>query len=169
MSQSPFEDKRLLPNPFGRLVGDPLADNIDVAEINIRAFEACRGLIAQVREQSACGALTLLGEAGAGKTHLLGRVRRWLQRIPRTLFVPVRMDTSARMLWRHLRRNLADAMLRPNKSAQRAIDELLSSRQGDLAELAERDLGTSLRIFCGGCTFGIPRLGFAGRIFRKRY
>lgn len=144
MSPSPFEDKKNLPNPFGRLVGDPLADGIDVAEINVRAFEACRRLIEQVREQGASGGLALIGEAGAGKTHLLGRVRRWLQEIPDSLFVPVRMDTSAQMLWRHLRRNLADALLRPSKSGRRAIDDLLGRRLAEVSQLAERDLSIVL-------------------------
>lgn len=144
MSPSLFEDNKLAPNPFGRLTGDPLEDSIDVAEINRRAFEACCRLITQVQEQRASGALTLIGEAGAGKTHVLGRVRRWLEEAPGSLFVPVRMDTNSNMLWRHLRRNLADALLRPNKSARRAIDELLSPRRAELEQLAERDLSIVL-------------------------
>src|SRR6516225_7572654 len=97
MSKLPLESRRLLPNPFGRAVGDPLEDGIDIQEINREAFEACQGLIEDVRAQQGSAALTLSGEPGTGKTHLLGRVRRWLQAAPDNLFVPVRMDTSARM------------------------------------------------------------------------
>ena len=43
MSQSPSADridKKLLPNPFGRIVGYPLEDDaVDVAEINQKAFQ----------------------------------------------------------------------------------------------------------------------------------
>jgi hypothetical protein len=142
MSLSPAADRTPLPlpNPFGRLVGDPLRNEIDVPEINRPAFEACLRLIEGVRAQSSSGALTLLGEAGSGKTHLLGRVRRWLEGVPASLFVVARMDTSGSMLWRHLRRCLADALLRPGPSGRRALDDLLQSRQAELALLPERDL-----------------------------
>jgi hypothetical protein len=142
MSQLPFDGRRLLVNPFGRVVGDPLEDGIDVPEINREAFQACQALIEDVRAQNGSGALTLFGEAGTGKTHLLGRVRRWLQSDAESLFVPVRMDTSARMLWRHLRRNLADALLRADASGERALDRVL--RPPALNELPERNLAVVL-------------------------
>jgi hypothetical protein len=146
MSPSQFEDRRPLPNPFGRIVGHPLEDDeIDVAEINRPAFEACQLLVEDVRRQHASAALTLFGEAGAGKTHLLGRVRRWLQNMPGNLFVLVRMDTNARMLWRHLRRCLADALLRSSSSGGgRIIDDLLRERRAEVAHLPERDLSIVL-------------------------
>ena len=76
MSQSPFVDRKLLPNPFGRIVGDPLVDSaVDVAEINQSAFLSCQRLVQDVLDTRASAALTLYGEAGTGKTHLLGRMR----------------------------------------------------------------------------------------------
>lgn len=145
MSQSPSDDNKILPNPFGRIVGLPLDDDeIDVAEINREAFASCQRLIHDVRNQQASAALTLFGEAGAGKTHLLGRVRRWLREVPESLFVLVRMDTNARMLWRHLQRSLADALLRPNASGRRPLDELLRARESECRNLSERDLGIVL-------------------------
>jgi hypothetical protein len=144
MSHLPFEDRARFPNPFGKIVGDPLEDNVDVVDINREAFEACQRLIGDVRTHHASGALTLFGEAGAGKTHILGRVRRWLQTEPASLFVPVRMDTSARMLWRHLRRNLADALLRTDASGQRALDRLLGPKSAAIGEFPERDLSIVL-------------------------
>src|SRR5215472_12176847 len=145
MSPSHFEDRRPLPNPFGRIVGHPLEDDeIDVAEINRPAFEACQLLVEDVMRQQASAALTLFGEAGAGKTHLLGRLRRWLQNMPGSLFVLVRMDTNARMLWRHLRRCLVDALLRGSPSGRRIIDDLLGGRKAEVAGLPERDLSIVL-------------------------
>jgi hypothetical protein len=145
MSPSHFEDRRSLPNPFGRIVGHPLEDDeIDVAEINRPAFEACQLLVEDVMRQHASAALTLFGEAGAGKTHLLGRLRRWLQNMPGSPFVLVRMDTNARMLWRHLRRCLADALLRGSPSGRRIIDDLLGGRKAEVARLPERDLSIVL-------------------------
>jgi hypothetical protein len=150
MSQLPLEDRKLFTNPFGRAVGDPLEDGIDVQEINREAFEACRRLIEDVRSQHSSGALTLFGDAGTGKTHLLGRVRRWLGIGPESLFVPVRMDTSARMLWRHLRRNLADALLRLGASGERALDRLLRAKRAELDGLPERDLAIVLQNLLSG-------------------
>ena len=150
MSKLPLESRRLLPNPFGRAVGDPLEDGIDIQEINREAFEACQGLIEDVRAQQGSAALTLSGEPGTGKTHLLGRVRRWLQAAPDNLFVPVRMDTSARMLWRHLRRSLADALLRTSVSGERFLDQLLAAKRAGLIALPERDLAIILEYLLEG-------------------
>jgi hypothetical protein len=151
MSQSPFVEPRLLPNPFVSLVGDPLEDSeVDVSEINEKAFLSCQRLVQDVLEARVSGALTLYGEAGTGKTHLLGRMRKWLGSRPGSLFVLARMDTNARMLWRHLRRCLAEALLRPSASGHRALDDLLSSRRAALDQLPERDLGIVLENLLNG-------------------
>jgi hypothetical protein len=151
MSQSPFVDKKLLPNPFGSIVGDPLEDTaVDVAEINEKAFLSCQCLVQDVLDTRSSAALTLYGEAGTGKTHLLGRMRKWLGNMPGNLFVLARMDTSGRMLWRHLRRCMADALLRPRHSGRRAIDDLLGGRQAALDHLPERDLGIVLSHLLNG-------------------
>jgi hypothetical protein len=150
MSQLPFEDRKLLPNPFSQAVGDPFEDGIDIQEINHQAFVACRGLIEDVRTLRGSATLTLFGEAGTGKTHLLGRVRRWLQTGPDSLFVPVRMDTNARMVWRLLRRSFADALLRPSPSGERPLERLLRGKQAALREVPERDLGIVLENLLAG-------------------
>src|SRR5271168_3263351 len=94
---------RALPNPFGPLVGQPLDDSqLDIAEINSDAFDACRRLVQDVMAGSYAAALTIFGDTGTGKTHLIGRVRRWLEPQPRNLFIFVRMETSPTGIWRHL-------------------------------------------------------------------
>jgi hypothetical protein len=145
MSQLPFAERKLLPNPFGRIVGLPLDDDeVDVPEINPAAFETCQRLVEEVRSQRASCSLTLYGDTGSGKTHLLGRVRRWMEKQSEGLFVLVPMDTSPRMLWRHLRRCLADALLRGSVSGRRYIEDLLGGRQAALAQHPERDLAIVL-------------------------
>lgn len=144
MSQSPSAEKRLLPNPFGCLVGRPLDNDVDVAEINLKAFASCQRLVEDVVAAKSSAALTLYGEAGTGKTHLLGRVRKWLGSVPGSLFVLAPMDTSSRMLWRHLRRCVADALLRPSEKGRRALDDLLAGRWEALDSLPERDLAIVL-------------------------
>jgi hypothetical protein len=142
MSPLPFDDTKLLPNPFGRIVGFPLDDGeIDVAEINGDAFESCQRLVREVLSQDSSSALTLFGDVGSGKTHLLGRVRRWIEKGSGALFVLASMDTSARMLWRHLRRCLADALLRSDASGRRALDVL---QHPGIEQVPARDLGIVL-------------------------
>src|SRR5271168_369096 len=93
-SPLPFAE-RPFPNPFGPLVGQPLADHqVDIAEIISEAFDACRLLVDDVGAGGVSAALTVFGDSGTGKTHLIGRVRRWLETQPANHFVFVRMETS---------------------------------------------------------------------------
>jgi hypothetical protein len=150
MSQLPFAEWAS-PNPFGPLVGQPLDDNpVDVAEINSEAFEACQQLVEDVASGSFSAALTVFGDSGTGKTHLLGRVRRWVEPHPGKLFVFVRMETSPAGIWRHLRRCLAVALLHVNISGARALDRLLEPRRRDLELLANRDLSIVLEHLLNG-------------------
>jgi hypothetical protein len=140
----PFAE-RVFPNPFGPLVGQPLDDHeIDIAEINSESFEACQRLIRDVSEGGYSAALTVFGDVGTGKTHLIGRVRRWLEPQPGNLFVFVRMETSPEGIWRHLRRRMAVSLLDKNAGGLRALDRLLEHRRSDLGMLVDRDLSIVL-------------------------
>ncbi len=137
MSPSPFAE-RAYPNPFGPLLAQPLdAQQVDVADINAESFEACQRLVGDVASGGYSAALTVFGDSGTGKTHLVGRVRRWLQPQPGKLFVFVRMETSAAGIWRHLRRCLADSLLQAKLVS-------LEHRRGSLEMLANRDLSIVL-------------------------
>ncbi len=134
---SPFLFAR---NPFGPLVGQPLDDQqVDIAEINAESFRACQQLVSDVAAGGFSAALTVFGDSGTGKTHLLGRVRRWLEPQPANLFVFVRMETSPAGIWRHIRRCLALALLRPG-----TMERLLGQRKSELETLANRDLSIVL-------------------------
>src|SRR5271165_5433263 len=140
MSPLPFAE-RAFPNPFGRLFGQPLDDHpVDVAEINSEAFEACQRLVQDVSAGGYSAALTVFGDVGTGKTHLIGRIRRWLESQPENLFVFVRMETSPAGIWRHLRRRMALSLLHTNAGGVRALDRLLEHRRGNVETLADRDL-----------------------------
>src|ERR1700680_2467145 len=143
-SPFPFAE-RAFPNPFGPLVGQPLDDHqVDIAEINSESFEACQRLVQDVAAGGFSAALTVFGDVGTGKTHLVGRVRRWLEPQPGNLFVFVRMETSPAGIWRHLRRRMAVALLRTNAGGARALDRLLHHRRSDLEMLTDRDLSIVL-------------------------
>lgn len=133
------------PNPFGPLVGQPLDDRqVDIVEINAEAFSACQRLVQDVTAGGYSSALTVFGDVGTGKTHLIGRVRRWLEPQPANLFVFVRMETSPAGIWRHLRRSMAISLLDKNAEGVRALDRLLQHRRSDLDMVADRDLSIAL-------------------------
>lgn len=144
-SPLPFAE-RVFPNPFGPLVGQPLDDSpVDIAEINSESFEACRQLVQDVAAGGFSAALTVFGDTGTGKTHLVGRVRRWLDARGENLFVLVRMETSPAGIWRHLRRCIALSLLRSGAGGVRVLDRLLEHRGSELEMLADRDLSIVLQ------------------------
>jgi hypothetical protein len=148
-----------LPNPFLSAVsGSPLDRNhIDVSEINAAAFERCRNLIADVREHKITQSLTLFGEPGSGKTHLLSRLRESLENDAITghesLFIPIRMVTTAPMLWRFLRRHLTAALLRQPANKTRALIRVIRASREEMQE-HDRNLAIALGNLIDGEHFG---------------
>jgi hypothetical protein len=123
---------------------------VDVPEINSEAFEACRRLVQDVATGGFSAALTVFGDTGTGKTHLIGRVRRWIEPQPDNLLVFVRMETSPPGIWRHLRRYMALSLLDANRNGVRALDRLLHNRKNDLEAFADRDLSIVLEHLLAG-------------------
>src|SRR4051794_5669634 len=128
-----------LPNPFqDTIVLDPWQPApIDVATIHARAFQCCCEALEVVRSQGRSTSVLLHGQPGSGKTHLLGRFRAQVIGQPRprpdlslldAVFVSVRMNTSARMVWRHVRRCFVDDLLRLGKDGITQLEALLFSR-----------------------------------------
>ena len=142
--------QRFIPNPFLASVSSSALDQnpTDVAEINADAFNKCLTLIDEVRGQRFTQAMLMMGEPGSGKTHLLSRLRATLEKESlagrESLFIPIRMVTNSRMLWRFLRRHLAVALLR-----QRSFSRVL---RRSMDEIAEQD--RSLAIILGNLTDG---------------
>ncbi|NBO64638.1 MAG: hypothetical protein EBU88_07310, partial [Acidobacteria bacterium] len=74
------------------------------------------------------------GDAGSGKTHLLARLRAHNAReaeadgpggLQEAIFISVRLHTSPRMLWRHLRSCLVNDLLRPGSNGETQLDRIL--------------------------------------------
>ena len=147
-----------VPNPFLSAVSaSPLDRNpADVSEINAAAFERCLALIADVREHHLTQSLSLFGEPGSGKTHLLSRLRESLEKDSLTgqesLFIPIRMVTSAGMLWRYLRRHLAVALLRQRADKTRALGRVIRVNRQEIQE-QDRSLGIVLCNLSDGVHF----------------
>jgi hypothetical protein len=139
-----------LPNPFSdpfvRDAWDPATS--DVAVIHARAFDCCCAALRTVRSGARSASVLLHGQPGSGKTHLLSRFRSHVLGAapPRqgpapteVVFTSTRMQTTPRMVWRHVRRSFADDLVRPVAGGGTQLEELLLGRlarirgaQGDL-------------------------------------
>lgn len=124
-----------LPNPFrDAVVQDAWQTPIDVPEIHHRAFVECRAVI-ETASGSVPDSLLLYGPAGSGKTHLLTRLQRHLHQTrdeavePRQncVFVFVRLQTSSRLLWQHVRRRFVSDLTRRDQGPSQ-IEQLLAHR-----------------------------------------
>jgi hypothetical protein len=146
-------DRRMLPNPFDSdIVADPATSApIDVPQIHGRAFDVCRHSYERVASGMGSWSVLLNGMAGCGKTHLLSRLRRWLNSEldtvptkPTALFVAVRMETGRGMIWRHLRRRFAEELLRPRTNDVTQLGAILhrvaGPAHGNLSEAFGRTI-----------------------------
>lgn len=135
-------------NPFrDTIVSNPWDEAaIDVAEIQSDIFGECLQSIDYVRQQRRSAGLLIHGAAGAGKTHLLRRLRRRLTLQAPTatdrdecLFVWVRLQASPRMIWRHVRRTLVEDWFRPVRGQSTQFERILFHRLAEL-RVADGDL-----------------------------
>jgi hypothetical protein len=144
-------DRQLISNPFDSdVVEDPsVASPIDVPRIHESAFDLCQHAYERVASGMGSWSVLLNGMAGCGKTHLLSRLRRWLNseldtvpNKPAALFVAVRMETGRGMIWRHLRRRFAEELLQPRANdvtqLQAILNRLAERAHGNLSEGFER-------------------------------
>jgi AAA ATPase domain len=124
-----------LPNPFrDAVVQDAWQTPTDVPEIHHRAFCECRAVIETVTG-GVSDSLLLYGPAGSGKTHLLTRIQRHLHqkqeedpdRRQHSVFVFVRLQTSSRLLWQHVRRRFVSDLTRRDQGSSQ-IERLMAHR-----------------------------------------
>jgi GTPase SAR1 family protein len=98
--------RRTLRNPFVQTRVDTAWDArsiaSDVAAINGEAFERVLRTIADVRSSRQSHGLLLYGEPGSGKTHLLNRVRHWIQQDERAWFVYILPITAPDRVYRDI-------------------------------------------------------------------
>lgn len=136
-----------MPNPFrGSIVGDPWKttnDESDVARIHQRVFDSCCAAVDSARSNTGSAGLIIQGAPGSGKTHLIGRLRKRLTddlahptlEKPRQAFAYVRLDTNASSLARHVRRRVADDLLRkvggPNQFERLVLTRMMEVDAGD--------------------------------------
>ena len=135
-------------NPFrDAIVSNPWDEaSADVPEIQSKVFEECLQGIEHVRRTRRSAALLIHGAAGAGKTHLLSRLRsRLTLKAPtatdrdESLFVWVRLQASPRMIWRHVRRTLVEDWFRPVRGQWSQFERILFHRLAEI-RVADGDL-----------------------------
>jgi len=125
-------------NPFhSSVVSDPWeAPETDVISVHQSAFARCCEAVAAIRARPHTTSVLLYGEAGSGKTHLLARLRAHVAReakadgpggLQEAIFISVRLHTSARMIWRHLRDCLVGDLLRQSGDGGAQLERLLLS------------------------------------------
>ena len=122
-------------NPFREsILGDPWTDSfVEVPEIAKDPFELCCQEIEAVRRTGHSGSMLLYGQSGSGKTHLIARIRRYLEaRAARSwldsVFISVRLQTSPGRIWRFLRRRLVEDILRVPDNGISQLDRILFRR-----------------------------------------
>ena len=135
-------------NPFrDAIVSNPWDEaSADVPEIQSEVFAECLRGIDHVRRGGHSAALLIHGAAGAGKTHLLSRLRsRLTLKAPtatdrdESLFVWVRLQASPRMIWRHVRRTLVEDWFRPVHGQKSQFERILFHRLAEI-RVADGDL-----------------------------
>lgn len=98
--------RRTLRNPFVQNRVDTAWDArsiaSDVPAINDDAFQQVLRTIGDVRSTRSSHGLLLYGEPGSGKTHLLNRVRRWVQQDEHAWFVYVLPITAPDRVYRDI-------------------------------------------------------------------
>jgi len=125
-----------IPNPFSNsIVSDPWKLlEADVPAIHQKAFTRCCEAMGEVRARHQTTGVLIHGEAGSGKTHLLARLRTHIAReaeadgqggLEDAIFISAQLQTSAKMIWRHLRRRVASDLLRRDDGAASQFERLL--------------------------------------------
>lgn len=98
-SLNDFADRLRGMNPFAiDCVSDPESDLADVEEIHGKAFRELRQLAEEVAlpaHGSSGSGLVLWGEAGVGKSHLIGRFLKWCQGADGQLVYLLNLQTAA--------------------------------------------------------------------------
>jgi hypothetical protein len=132
-----------VPNPFlDNVVADAWSElPPDVASIHAEPFEQCLAGLANV-ERGVRDSLLVMGDAGSGKTHLLARLQRRLNETAgqaadgglRCIFVAVKLQSNPFVLWQHVRRRLADDLMRRQQGVsqlQRLVAHKLAHERGE--------------------------------------
>ena len=116
----------------------------DVSEIHHVAFRTIIRALEQIRMGGDSTSIVVTGAPGSGKTHLLGRLRNWIEQskgeaVQERIYIYVRCNASAATFWRHLQLSLASDLLKSG-----SLDRLLTQRS-DLDQVENLNVARVLR------------------------
>jgi hypothetical protein len=139
----------LVRNPFRKAAAGTAWDPpvADLPSLNQKAFSQVLGLLHQVAGDGNSFAMALFGEAGSGKTHLLGRLQRHCAELGGRPFVALRMDCAPSRIWRHIRAEFVNSLQRGQRDTWR---ELLRERQDKIEAVSSGNLRRVLRHIANG-------------------
>lgn len=130
-------------NPFAHsILGDPTdAPAVDVEHIHHDIFRFLIREIENNPEMKQSSSVVLFGESGAGKTHLLYRLRRYYQNPvcqASAYIVTIKLDVAPQRLWRHIRRILAITLLE-RVGEHSHLEQIIQSRleKSDIEDVEE--------------------------------
>jgi hypothetical protein len=118
-------------NPFrNRIVADPWhSGGADIPEIHSGAFRVCCDAVDTVRIQGHSSSVLLYGETGSGKTHVLHRLMEYTHSHPHLhIFGYVRLHTSPKRFWRHLRSSFIDSLSRHSRNNRSQLELIFLRR-----------------------------------------
>lgn len=125
-------------NPFRSIIVSDAwqSGGVDVSDIHADDFEKCCEAVEHVRRERSSTGLLIHGEPGAGKTHLLSRLRRHLVDEPSESgarqcrwFVNIGLHTAPSRIWRHVRRRVVEDLLRkPEEGGPSQLEAILCDR-----------------------------------------
>lgn len=117
-----------LPNPFSVHKAD---DTVtlpagDVPDLHAAVVRDCLAAVTRAEQARQTIGVTVVGEAGSGKSHLLARLRRHFAAVPRVVFAAVRLTNAySGRLWRPLQTQLVGELLRQYPEPGNAANGLL--------------------------------------------
>lgn len=146
---NPFDPNTFKPGNFWQ---DPHDSALDVTSIHQDVLDAICATLAAVSQDGATRTILLTGESGAGKSHLLGRLKRLLNN--QAFFVYIGPWPDSHFIWRHLLRNAVDSLMEVPEGKQES--QLLLWLQGLLKlqseDFAQRVFGKRRSFIRNLCT-----------------
>jgi hypothetical protein len=144
----------VIPNPFSDAAVGSVWDSatVDVPRIHAEVSDSLLKMVEERERGHHHRCVMLYGDAGSGKTHVLRRLRLTFEEDTSRIvpFSWVRMQTSPSMMWRHVRRNVADDLARrPFRNATQ-LQLLLDQGRDRLDAIRDRDLAVVLEHLAEG-------------------
>jgi Cdc6-like AAA superfamily ATPase len=103
---NPFDPATFKPGNFWHEEQDPA---LDVESIHQEVIHEVEAVLDQVAQDHRTRTIMIFGDSGAGKTHVLGRLKRILN--PKAFFVYIDPFPESEAIWRHVLRYTVDSLV----------------------------------------------------------